>query len=177
MCDAIIPASSIRPMPKPSTPMLLLMVCSPFTRFRTNAAIRFSGIPQSPKPPIITVAPSGMSATAASELAITLSTHASRAIDDESGFGGLLHVFNGDIGRDFFQRQALRRDPDDGHLRDDKIHNAQAGDRQGTLLQNLGSALLGGVLHGDDHSTRAGHQVHCTAHALYHFSRDHPVGE
>src|SRR5258708_18006568 len=59
-------------MPKPSTPILLLIVCSPVTRRRTSAAIRFSGIPQSPKPPSITVEPEAISATASSADETTL---------------------------------------------------------------------------------------------------------
>src|SRR5271170_6931941 len=67
-----MPASSINPMPKPSTPILLLIVCRLRTFFATSAAIRFSGIPDSPKPPSMMVAPSGMSATAASKPSSTL---------------------------------------------------------------------------------------------------------
>src|SRR3981081_769546 len=52
--------------------MLLLIVCSPVTRRRTSAAIRFSGIPQSPKPPSITVEPEAISATASSADETTL---------------------------------------------------------------------------------------------------------
>src|SRR5712691_1143625 len=69
-----MPASSIKPMPKPSTPMLLLIVCNPFTPLRTSAAIRFSGTPHSPKPPSMIVQPSLISATALSALATTLFT-------------------------------------------------------------------------------------------------------
>src|SRR3984957_8556481 len=72
MCDAIMPASSISPMPNPSTPMLLLIVCSPVTFSRTSAASRFSGIPLSPKPPIIIVETEAISATASSADATTL---------------------------------------------------------------------------------------------------------
>src|SRR5262249_3275632 len=43
-----------------------------FTPFFASAAMRFSGFPHRPNPPDITVAPSGMSATAASALATTL---------------------------------------------------------------------------------------------------------
>src|SRR5579864_8704102 len=118
MCEAIIPASSIRPIPKPSTPMLLLMVCRPFTPLRTRAAIRFSGMPHNPNPPTIRVAPSGMSATAASDVSITLFMHASRIRDDEFGFGGALHVVHRHVGRDFFEHQTLLRDPDNAHLGD-----------------------------------------------------------
>src|SRR5438309_8808640 len=51
-------------MPKSSTPALLEMQVSPLIPFSTSAAIVFSGIPQSPKPPRASVAPSGMSRTA-----------------------------------------------------------------------------------------------------------------
>src|SRR5262252_5898084 len=43
-----------------------------FTHFFASAVMRFSGFPHSPKPPDITVAPSGTSLTAASALATTL---------------------------------------------------------------------------------------------------------
>src|SRR5580700_7686432 len=33
------------------------------------------------------------------------------------------------------------------------------------------------MFHGDNHAARAGDQVHSAAHALDHFSRDHPIGE
>src|ERR1700731_4609641 len=120
MCEAIIPASSIRPMPKPSTPMLLLMVCRPLTPFRTSAAIRFSGMPHSPKPPIITVGPSGMSATAASDVAITLFMHSYRIVDDQLGFGGLLDFVDSQVRGDFLEQQALGCDPNNSHLRNDQ---------------------------------------------------------
>src|SRR5579875_899641 len=52
--------------------MLLLIVCKFFTLRRTRAAIRFSGMPHSPNPPSMMVAPSGMSRTASSAFATTL---------------------------------------------------------------------------------------------------------
>src|SRR6266852_4082764 len=124
MCEAIIPASSIRPIPKPSTPILLLMVCRPLTPFRTNAAIRFSGMPHNPKPPIITVAPSGMSATAASDVAITLFMHSYRIADDQLGLGGPLDFVDGHVRGDFFEHEALRWYPDHRHLGADQIADA-----------------------------------------------------
>src|SRR5580704_2627425 len=72
MCLRICPAESRRPMPKPSTPTLLLIVVRFFTPLRTRARIRFSGMPQSPKPPTIMMAPSDISRTASSALATTL---------------------------------------------------------------------------------------------------------
>ena len=38
-------------MPKPSTPALLPTMVRPLTPLSCNAAMRFSGMPQSPKPP------------------------------------------------------------------------------------------------------------------------------
>ena len=63
---------SSTPMPKSSTPALLLMTVRLPVPFARSAPIRFSGIPQRPKPPIRMEAPSGMSATAASALGSTL---------------------------------------------------------------------------------------------------------
>src|SRR6266849_7559136 len=59
-------------MPKSSTPGLLLMIVSRVVPLARRAWIRFSGMPQRPKPPMRIEAPSGMSATAASALGRTL---------------------------------------------------------------------------------------------------------
>src|SRR5881628_526333 len=53
-------------------PALLLMTVRSLMPRRWSAVIRFSGIPQRPKPPIMMVAPSGIWATASSALATTL---------------------------------------------------------------------------------------------------------
>src|SRR6266404_2675869 len=50
------------------------------------------------------------------------------------------------------------------------VSDFQARERQRTLLQNLRFAVLGSVLHGHEHALRTGHQIHCAAHALEHFS-------
>ena len=60
------------PMPKSSTPALLLMTVRSRVPRACSAWIRFSGMPHRPKPPIRIVAPSGMRATAASALGSTL---------------------------------------------------------------------------------------------------------
>src|ERR1017187_5034013 len=62
----------MRPRPNSSTPTLLLMVLRFLTPFFTSARIRFSGIPHSPNPPTMMVAPSLISATASSAFANTL---------------------------------------------------------------------------------------------------------
>src|SRR5947207_12414679 len=71
MWRRICPAESSRPIPYPSTPTLLLIVVRFFVPLRASARIRFSGIPHRPKPPIMIVAPSGISRMASSELATT----------------------------------------------------------------------------------------------------------
>src|SRR3954464_10399055 len=65
---------SSTPMPKSSTPALLLITVRPRVPRARSAAIRVSGMPHSPKPPIIIVAPSGMRATASSAPDSTLFT-------------------------------------------------------------------------------------------------------
>ena len=52
-----------------------------------------------------------------------------------------------------------------------------AGQRQGAPLEDLGLAVLGGVVHDHDDALDAGDQVHRAAHALHHLAGDHPVGE
>src|SRR5689334_22540186 len=76
-----MPASSIRAMPWPSMPTLFEMVCRFETLLRTSAAIRFSGTPHSPKPPIMMLEPSAMSAIAASAVATILFTGPSIAVE------------------------------------------------------------------------------------------------
>ncbi len=72
MCRRIWPLASSSPIPKPSTPTLLLMVVRFLTPLRARARIRFSGIPHKPNPPTIIVAPSNTSWIASSALATTL---------------------------------------------------------------------------------------------------------
>src|ERR1700730_14623708 len=83
MCLRICPAASSRPLPTPSTPTLLLMVVRFFEPLRTSARMRFSGMPHSPNPPIIIVAPSNTSRMASSALATTL--FIARRILNENG--------------------------------------------------------------------------------------------
>src|SRR5262249_40218966 len=58
--------SSRTPMPKPSTPALFETIVRFFAPLRCTAAMRFSGMPHRPKPPIRTVMPSLRLAMAAS---------------------------------------------------------------------------------------------------------------
>src|SRR5437879_3198879 len=64
-------------MPKSSTPALLLTMVRSFVPLRRTAAMRFSGMPQRPKPPIRMVAPSWIFSMAASAEAIRLSIRCS----------------------------------------------------------------------------------------------------
>ena len=63
-------------MPKSSTPALLLTIVSSFVPLRRTAAMRFSGMPQRPKPPMRIVAPSRRFSMATSGEAMRLSTSA-----------------------------------------------------------------------------------------------------
>src|SRR5713226_528027 len=60
-------------MPKSSTPALLLTMVRSFVPLRRTAAMRFSGMPQRPKPPMRMVAPSWILSMAASAEAMRLS--------------------------------------------------------------------------------------------------------
>src|SRR5438552_13011236 len=60
------------PTPKSSTPALLLITVRFFVPRACSAAISVSGMPQSPNPPIMMVAPSGIPATASDAPASTL---------------------------------------------------------------------------------------------------------
>src|SRR5215831_5005854 len=59
-------------MPKSSTPALLLTTVRFFVPRACSAAMRFSGMPQRPNPPIMMVAPSGIRATASAAPVTTL---------------------------------------------------------------------------------------------------------
>src|ERR1051325_4082883 len=63
---------SSRPRPQSSTPALLETQVRFFTPRLTSALMRFSGMPQRPKPPTTSVAPSNTSRTASSADATTL---------------------------------------------------------------------------------------------------------
>src|SRR3954447_531661 len=67
------PSRSRMPSPQSSTPQLLLTVSSPEVPALCSASIRATGMPQRPNPPTAREEPSGMSATASSALATTLS--------------------------------------------------------------------------------------------------------
>src|SRR5215208_6850778 len=70
-CETCFVRTSM-PTPKSSTPGLLLMTVRLRVPRACSALMRFSGNPHRPKPPHMTVAPSGMSATASAALRITL---------------------------------------------------------------------------------------------------------
>src|SRR5712692_3379385 len=74
------------PIPKSSTPALLLTIVRFFVPLRRTAAIKFSGMPQRPKPPIRMVAPSLIFSMAASAEAMRLSIRCSE------GFGEVYFI-------------------------------------------------------------------------------------
>src|SRR5712692_2206044 len=78
-------------MPKSSTPALLEMMVRSFDPLRRTAAIRFSGMPQRPKPPIRMVAPSRSPAMAVSALATRLSM-VSPLANSSAGLKPALHA-------------------------------------------------------------------------------------
>src|SRR5688500_16073496 len=72
-------------------PALLLITVRCFVPRRCNAAIRCSGIPQRPKPPIMMDAPSWITATASSAVANTLFMDKSYLLRRECRSTFLLH--------------------------------------------------------------------------------------
>src|SRR5215475_5479190 len=70
-------------MPKPSTPALLETMVRSFVPLRWTAAMRFSGIPHRPKPPIRTVMPSFRLAMAASGEEMRLSMGGDSRVAEE----------------------------------------------------------------------------------------------
>src|SRR5512133_2094649 len=76
-------AFSRTPRPRSVVPQLFETSVRSFTRFRCSAAMRFSGFPHRPNPETMIVAPSGMSATAASAEATSLSIRGLLALHHE----------------------------------------------------------------------------------------------
>ena len=83
-------------------------------------------------------------------------------------------LFNRNTGPRLHQSCPPFRKCNHGHLADDEIDRPYGGQRQSTFVDNFWFAFRG-VLHGDDDTLCPGHQVHGTAHAGHHLSRDHPV--
>src|SRR5436190_11205216 len=81
---------SSRPRPQSSTPALFETQVRPFTPRSTSALMRFSGMPQSPKPPTTSVAPSKMSRTASPADATTLFIMARKI--SKAGHGSERHM-------------------------------------------------------------------------------------
>src|SRR5215510_814299 len=97
--------------------------------------------------------------------------------DDQIGAGGRLDPLHRRIRCNLAEYQPPRRDLDHCHLSDDEIDDVQTGEWQCAALEDLVTAILGGVFHRDDHFLRAGDEVHGPAHALHHFPGNHPVGQ
>src|SRR4051794_16953495 len=73
MIRRIRPAASSTPRPQPSTPQLFETTTRSPTPAASTAPIRVDGMPQSPKPPTASRAPSGRSAMASAGSVTTLS--------------------------------------------------------------------------------------------------------
>src|SRR5262249_33862127 len=92
------------------------------------------------------------------------------------GFRGLDDLRDSDTWGDLEQRGAAVRKADDRHLGDHQVHRSDRRQRQNASFHDL-RFTFGRMLHGDDHSFRAGDEVHGAAHSRHHLARDHPVGE
>eukprot|EP01025_Chloroclados_australasicus_P040009 TRINITY_DN4164_c1_g1_i6.p1 TRINITY_DN4164_c1_g1~~TRINITY_DN4164_c1_g1_i6.p1 ORF type:complete len:316 (+),score=45.89 TRINITY_DN4164_c1_g1_i6:256-1203(+) len=99
--------------------------------------------------------------------------------DEDFGLGLGLDLVDRHAGGHFGQHEAMLVVVhfEDAQVGDDHVDATLAGQREGALLDDLGLALLVGVLHGDDDLADAGDQVHRAAHALDHLAGDHPVGD
>lgn len=89
----------------------------------------------------------------------------SEIFGDGERCGGLrLKLFHADAVQQLLQHQALGSAVKDSNIGDDAGHALSAGERECALGQNLGVALLIGVLHGDDDPGLGGvgDQVHGT---------------
>jgi hypothetical protein len=99
--------------------------------------------------------------------------------DLEWGFGLRFDLVNSDALGDFLKCETIdRADVEDGKVGDDGRYAFLACERECALVEDLGVALLVGVLHGDDDLGlgRVGYEVHSAADTL-DLSRKHEVGE
>ena len=97
--------------------------------------------------------------------------------DLQGGFGGGLDLPGVRPGAISSRLRPVGGDGDPGHFGGDGVDDADAGEGKRAAVQDLGAAVFGGVLHGDDDAAGAGDEVHGAAHAFDHFAGDHPVGE
>src|SRR5690349_16211914 len=67
--------------------------------------------------------------------------------NDERRAGCRLHAFHRGVRRDLPQHEPVRRHLDDGKVRDDQVHDLQAGERQRAAIEDLVAAVFRRVLH------------------------------
>src|SRR5690606_15167370 len=100
-----------------------------------------------------------------------------READGELRLGDLADVVLGEAGGELGEDVSVGGDVEDGGLGDDAVDDAHAGQRERALVDDLGGAVLGGVLHHHDDAAGAGDEVHRAAHALDELAGDLPVGD
>ncbi len=75
-----------------------------------------------------------------------------------------------------FSTMPAGRDFDHGQVGHDEVHAPYPGEGKAAFLADLRRAVLGAVIHHDDHVLRPHGDVAGAAHALDHLAGDHPVG-
>src|SRR5690606_21171171 len=90
-----LPSSSSLPRPRPGSPRLLLMtVRLPAVEWVSRPSIRVRGAPTRPNPPTITVAPSGIRATASATPTMGRSTSVVMGPADHGCHSYVQHLVN-----------------------------------------------------------------------------------
>src|SRR5665213_388429 len=105
-------------------PILLLMVCSPFTPLWTSVRIRFSGIPHRPNPPNITLWPERISAIASRALSQTLFNFPPLGASSMDASESLIIATNGPTGREHPAKSSGRKRPRPRRHRPGKLERA-----------------------------------------------------
>src|SRR5450756_2259075 len=99
-----------------------------------------------------------------------------RKLHVELGVGYASEFVDGDLGGDFLEDQSALVEDKHGVFGDDHIRLADAGDGERALLDELGLAVLAGMLHGYDDLFRSCHEVHRATDPKLLPIGDDPVG-
>src|SRR5450759_2245649 len=81
-----------------------------------------------------------------------------RKLHVEVGVGYSTELALGDLGGDFAEDESAFVEDKHGVFGDDHVRLADTGDGERTFLDELGLAVLAGMLHGDDDFSRSRHE-------------------
>src|SRR5262249_38550177 len=148
------PACSTHPISTSSTSAGATLARTSASRMTTaprSAAVRSFSAP--PNDPI------GVRHALTSSASISLGKGPHLIQNDKLCPGGALDALDGRIRGNLSKHEARRRPLDHRHFRDNEVDDTQSGERQGATFQDLVTAVLRRMFHGDDHFLGAGDEI------------------